>query len=388
MVETFELTNYNFYSSRLDMELITNIVDTLKEILEEDKKQEQPLFLKVADDFIMNIARKVVQEKKKTFLIGITGESASGKTVFVDNTIEAVVRDKKEGIYTVIRQDDYYKDTSKELLEAGSYDALFKTGFSFDTPDVIDLQLMRKHLLGLKQGETVVSPKYDFVTCVSDPDGEVKTPAKVVLTEGLYVLNEEVRDIMDVKVYVFTPIDVIKERWYKRAVSRGKTGEAADLQFKNVNETAQQYIRPTYQIADCIINGMVDKDYIKVITEKIMARLAAPHSSASICITTGTLATPFVMGVFLFSAFIFIPQFNTKSSGLTLSVITDAAYTPSASPGTSAYSLYTQSPSVKPARWTTYGSIWSSTRMGAFVISATAYSTPSTEITAFSFILS
>ena len=274
MVETFELTNYNFYSSRLDMELITNIVDTLKEILEEDKKESQPLFLKVADNFIMDIARKVVQEKKKTFLIGITGESASGKTVFVDNTIEAVVRDRKEGIYTVIRQDDYYKDTSKELIEAGSYDALFKTGFSFDTPDVIDLKLMREHLLNLKQGKTVVSPKYDFVTCVSSPAGDIKKPAKVILTEGLYVLNKEVRDIMDVKVYVFTPIEVIKERWYKRAVSRGKTGAAADLQFKNVNETAQQYIRPTYQIADCIINGMVDKDYIKVITEKIMSRLA------------------------------------------------------------------------------------------------------------------
>ena len=255
------------------MELITTIVDALKEILEEDKKQEQPLFLKVADDFILNIARKVVQEKKKTFLIGITGESASGKTVFVDNTIDAVVREKKEGIYTVIRQDDYYKDTSKELLEAGSYDALFKTGFSFDTPDVIDLSLMREHLIGLKKGETIVSPKYDFVTCVSDPNGEVKKPAKVILTEGLYVLNEEVRDIMDVKVYVYTPIDVIKERWYKRAVSRGKTGEAADLQFKNVNETAQQYIRPTYQISDCIINGMVDKEYIKVITDKIMRKL-------------------------------------------------------------------------------------------------------------------
>ena len=274
MVETFELTDYNFYSSRLDMEVISNIVDTLKEILEEDKKQEQPLFLKVSDDFILNIARKVVQDKKKTFLIGITGESASGKTVFVDNTIEAVVRDKKEGIYTVIRQDDYYKDTSKELQEAGSYDALFKTGFSFDTPEVINLKLMREHLLGLKNGETVVSPHYDFVTCVSDPNGDVKKPAKVILTEGLYVLNEEVRDIMDVKVYVFTPIDVIKERWYKRAVSRGKTGEAADLQFKDVNETAQKYIRPTYQIADCIINGMVDKDYIKVITDKIMARLS------------------------------------------------------------------------------------------------------------------
>ena len=274
MTETFELTNYNFYSSRLDMELISNIVDSLKDILEEDKKEEQPLFLKVSDDFIMNIARKVVQEKKKTFLIGITGESASGKTVFVDNTIEAVMREKKEGIYTVIRQDDYYKDTSKELKDAGSYDALFNTGFSFDTPEVINLQLMREHLISLKKGETITSPKYDFVTCESHPEGDVKKPAKVILTEGLYVLNEELRDIMDVKVYVFTPIDVIKERWYKRAVSRGKTGEAADLQFQDVNKTAQQYIRPTYQIADCIINGMVNKDYIKVITDRILARLS------------------------------------------------------------------------------------------------------------------
>ena len=83
------------------------------------------------------------------------------------------------------------------------------------------------------------------------------------------MLNEAVRDIMDVKVYVFTPLEVLKERWYKRAESRGKTGEAADLQFKDVNKTAQQYIRPTYQIADVIINGLVSQDYIVEITNKI-----------------------------------------------------------------------------------------------------------------------
>lgn len=255
------------------MELVTNIVDALKEIVKEDKQEAQPLFLKISDNFILNIARKVVQEKKKTFLIGITGESASGKTVFVDNTIEACIRDKEEGIYTVIRCDDYYKDTSKELLEAGSYEELFKTGFSFDTPEVIDLQLMKQHLAQLKEGVPVVSPRYDFKTCVSSPDGDEKKPAKIILTEGLYVLNEEVRDILDIKVYVFTPIDVIKERWYKRAITRGKTGAAADLQFADVNRTAQQYIRPTYQIADCVINGMVDKEYIKVITNKIFKKL-------------------------------------------------------------------------------------------------------------------
>ncbi len=269
------LTGYNFYSSGRDMELITKIVDTLKDILEYDKKQAKPLFLHTTDNFIMNIARKVVEEKKKTFLIGITGESASGKTVFVDNTTHACVKDSHDGIYTVVRQDDYYKDTSKELKDAGSYEELFKTGFSFDTPDVIDLQLMREHLLALKNGKEITSPRYNFVTCESTPDGDVKKPAKIILTEGLYVLNEQVRDIMDVKVYVFTPLEVLKERWYKRAASRGKTGEAADLQFKDVNKTAQQYIRPTYPIADVIINGLVSQEYIVEITDKIFDSIKA-----------------------------------------------------------------------------------------------------------------
>lgn len=269
----FQLTSYDYYSSRRDMEVISNIVESLKKILEEDKKEAQPLFLKTSDNLILNIARKVVQEKKKTFLIGITGESASGKTVFVDNTIKACVKKKTEGIYTVIRCDDYYKDTSKELKEAGSYEELFKTGFSFDTPDVIDLELMKKHLIKLKQGIEITSPKYDFVTCVSNPQGDVKKPARVVLTEGLYVLNENVRDIMDVKVYVYTPLEVIKDRWYKRAELRGKTGAAADLQFADVNKTAQQYIRPAYQISDAVINGMVSEEYIRYITDRIFNTL-------------------------------------------------------------------------------------------------------------------
>ena len=150
MLRDFELTSYDFYSNRRDMEIISTIVEALNKILEEDKKEEQPLFLRIADNLIMDIARKVVQDKKKTFLIGITGESASGKTVFVDNTIKACVKDKTEGIYTVIRCDDYYKDTSQELKDAGSYEELFKTGFSFDTPDAINLDLMKQHLVAVK----------------------------------------------------------------------------------------------------------------------------------------------------------------------------------------------------------------------------------------------
>lgn len=271
MINSLELTDYNFYSKRYEMELITSVVESLKQILEEDKQEKQPLFIKIADNFIMNLARKVVQEKKRTFLIGIAGESASGKTTFVDNTVKACVKDEIEGVYTVVRCDDYFFDTSKELKEAGNYENLFKTGFSFDTPKVINLDLMKKHLIDLKRGKTIISPRYDFVTCESFMDGEVKKPAQIILNEGLYVLNEGLREVMDIKVYVFTPIDVIKERWYKRAASRGKTGIAADMQFRDVNKTAQEYIRPAMKISDVIINGMVEIDYIETITDKIFS---------------------------------------------------------------------------------------------------------------------
>ncbi len=58
--KTFELTGYDFYSKRHEMELITLIVEALKQIIEDDKREPQPLFIKISDNFIMNIARKVL----------------------------------------------------------------------------------------------------------------------------------------------------------------------------------------------------------------------------------------------------------------------------------------------------------------------------------------
>ena len=246
--------------------LTAEIIDALKDVLEYDKKQPQPLFLKIRDSFLYQIIKRATMQKKEdTFLIGIAGESASGKTTFVQNAIKAVISEKNRGLYTVVCCDDYYKDTSKELIDAGSYEALFATGFSFDTPDAVDLDLMHEHLKLLKSGQGFESPVYDFITC-ERKKGEFKKPAKIILNEGLYVLNEGLRDIMDVKIYIYTPFEVIKDRWFKRAISRGKTGEAAQMQFKDVNTTAQTYIRPVLQISDVILNGLTDASYITDLT--------------------------------------------------------------------------------------------------------------------------
>ena len=90
------------------------------------------------------------------------------------------------------------------------------------------------------------------------------------MAEGLYVLGSELGDLFDIKVYVFTPFDKIKERWFLRAASRGKSGEAAEMQFKDVNETAQVYIRPAMKNADIIINGLASAEYIEETAVKVI----------------------------------------------------------------------------------------------------------------------
>ena len=249
--------------------VIFKIVESIKNILDEDKKQKNPLFLNVKESVIFNLARRAISEPNTRFLIGIAGESASGKTTFVQNAIRCCIAEERTDLYTIVCCDDYYHDWSKELKDAGSYEAFFAKGYSFDTPKAINLELMKEHLISLKNGSAVRSPDYNFTTCESFPLGVLKRPTRIIVNEGLYVLNEGIRDIMDVKVYVFTPFDIIKDRWYRRAESRGKTGLAADMQFENVNTTAQTYIRPAMDSADIVMNGVVSSEYIQQMTEKI-----------------------------------------------------------------------------------------------------------------------
>ena len=257
------------------MSKMSQILENIREVIAHDRKQKQPLILRINEGFIFNIARKAIQEKDSTFLISIAGESASGKTTLVENTAKACIESDTNNIYTVISCDDYYKDASKELQDAGSYEKLFESGFSFDTPDAIDLALMKEHLVKLKNGEEIYSPLYDFVTCVSKKDKILKKPAKFILNEGLYVLNDAVRDIVDVKIYVYTPFEVIKDRWFARAMSRGKTGMAAQMQFHDVNQTAFRHIRPTMDLADVVINGMTTQKYIEDFIDELIKAITS-----------------------------------------------------------------------------------------------------------------
>ena len=259
----------------INMSMMAQILDNIRGVIAKDKTQKQPLILRVNEGFIFNIARKAILEKDSTFILSIAGESASGKTTLVKNTSKACIKSDHNSIYTVICCDDYYKDASLELNKAGNYEKLFETGFSFDTPDAIDIDLMKEHLIKLKEGQEIYSPAYNFITCESKKNAVLKKPAKLILNEGLYVLHEKIREIVDVKIYVYTPFEIIKERWFARAASRGKTGLAAQMQFHDVNQTAFRYIRPTMDIADVVINGMTTHEYIEEFVQELIVAITS-----------------------------------------------------------------------------------------------------------------
>ena len=115
--------------------LIFKIVESLNKILREDQQQKQPLFLSINEQFLLKLVTGIVKNPKKSYLIGIAGESASGKTTLVQNAAKALIKDERRDLFTTISCDDYYKDASEELKRAGRYENHYMTGFTYDTPD-------------------------------------------------------------------------------------------------------------------------------------------------------------------------------------------------------------------------------------------------------------
>lgn len=247
------------------------IAEDLQGIIDQDLESPNSLFIKIRDEFIDQLAQKIVNYPQKSIMVGVCGESASGKTTIAHRILNACVKENIPQKYTILAMDDYYHDTSRELESAGSYEALFASGFSFDSPEAFNLELLKEHMIFLAGKKQVYSPEYDFVTCRSISGKKPKQPARVILVEGLFALHPVLKEFLDVAVYVETPHNIIKDRWYKRAASRGKTGKAADMQFFNVNSEAKKHIRPAGESADIVVSGMISADYIEFMAEQFIS---------------------------------------------------------------------------------------------------------------------
>ena len=178
-----------------------------------------------------------------TILIGIAGGTGSGKT-----TLTKHLKKRFGDDITVIGHDSYYKRQDRPFEE--------RCRQNYDHPDAFDTDLLVQHLKALKRGETIQCPVYSYVEHNrTDETVEIK-PTKVILVEGILIFaSQELRDMLDIKIFVETDADVrILRRCLRDVEERGRTLESVVTQYlTTVKPMHEQYVEPSRKYADIVV---------------------------------------------------------------------------------------------------------------------------------------
>lgn len=199
-------------------------------------------------------------------VIGIAGGTGSGKTTVVRKIIESLPADE----VVVMPQDSYYKDNAHIPLEE-------RLKMNYDEPASIEWTLLTEQIKRLKAGEDVEMPTYDFITCSRLKETVHLRPKEVIVVEGILVLTDkELRDMLDVKVFVDADADERLIRVIKRdCVERGRTPQMViDRYQETLKPMHELYIEPSKRYADLIIpQGGGNNVAIKLLTDYIRSLL-------------------------------------------------------------------------------------------------------------------
>lgn len=182
---------------------------------------------------------------ENTIIIGIAGPSGSGKSLLA-KTLVNELGSKQVG---VISEDSYYKDL-------GDMPMAEKAKMNFDHPDAFDHQLLKTHLAKLQAGEAIDIPQYCHNTHARLPETHHLAEHKVIVLEGILLFVEpELRNLMDIRIYVDTPLDICFIRRLERDVhERNRTVSCVIDQYQTtVRPMYIQFIDPSKRHADIIV---------------------------------------------------------------------------------------------------------------------------------------
>lgn len=181
----------------------------------------------------------------KPLLILVAGGSASGKSTVVSEIVE------KAGLEDVliIRHDDYYKDQSEMPFEK-------RMDVNYDHPDALDSDLLQTHLNDLLKGQSIEKPLYDFVSYTRKIETEVVSPKKVMIVEGILILNDtNIRRLSHLNVYVELDDDTRFIRRMMRDLNeRGRSIDSIVAHYQDtVKPMFYKFVKPSKRHAHVII---------------------------------------------------------------------------------------------------------------------------------------
>ena len=199
-----------------------------------------------------------------SFVVGIAGGTGAGKT-----TVARLITESVGESVTRIPLDNYYEDLSH-------LDRAEREEINYDHPDAFEWELLREHLRQLSEGQAVEMPQYDFEIHNRKDERVTVLPTDVIIVEGILSLyDEEINDMMDLRLYVETDADVRILRRIKRdVIQRGRELEdVIDQYLSTVKPMHEQFIEPTKKHADLIIPEGANSVAVNLLEEKIEAEI-------------------------------------------------------------------------------------------------------------------
>lgn len=182
---------------------------------------------------------------KNTIIIGISGASASGKSLLANTIVKELGSEQ----VVVISEDAYYKDHSDIPFEE-------RANINYDHPNAFDHELLYQHLLQLQNGQAIEIPIYNHSLHIREKETREVGQHAIVVLEGILLFAEpKLREIMDIRIFMETALDICLIRRLKRDVK--ERGRALDSVLKQYEDTVRpmflQFIEPSKRYADIIV---------------------------------------------------------------------------------------------------------------------------------------
>lgn len=199
-------------------------------------------------------------------IIGISGPSASGKSLLSNTIVNEMGSDQ----VAVISEDLYYKDLSHLPIEE-------REQVNFDHPESIDHNKLTHDLLELKDQKNIHINKYDYSSHTKLETKILINSHKILVLEGILIFAiQDILDLLDIKIYVDTPLDICLCRRIKRDImNRQRTVLKVIEQYeKTVRPMYTKFIEPYKRYSDIIVpSGGENRIAIELIKSKIKAIL-------------------------------------------------------------------------------------------------------------------
>lgn len=183
--------------------------------------------------------------EKRTIIIGISGASASGKSLLANTIVNELGSEQ----VAVISEDAYYKDNAHMPFEQ-------RAEVNYDHPDSLDHDLLRQHLIDLQAQTTIEVPVYDHSQHLRTEATQRIGQHAIIVLEGILIFTDpSLRELMDIMIYMDTPLDICLLRRLKRdIIERERTIESVLHQYEStVRPMYLQFIEPSKRYADIII---------------------------------------------------------------------------------------------------------------------------------------